>query len=145
MLGIGIWWLCRRRDVENFQVKGPLMVRANEMHERVSQPPERAYACAVAAAVANHLTAGDIDEVVAMLDSSIREVDGIGGQLADAWQQTVASLGSVTEIHPPVRGPGNARGRVVTVGIDCQHGPFQLRVRGIGQVLRTRSRTGIPT
>lgn len=87
---------------------------------------------------------GDIDEVVAMLDSSIREVDGIGDQLAYAWQQTVASLGSVTEIHPAVCGPGNPRGRVVTVGIDCQHGPFQLRVRGIGQVLRTRSRTGIP-
>ena len=91
-------------------------------------PPEKAQACAVAATVAHHLKVGDIAEVVAMLDHSIRDVDGIGDQLAGAWQQTVAPLGSVTEIHAPVCGPANTRGQVVTVGIECERGPFQLRV-----------------
>ena len=99
------------------------------MPERaVSQPPEKAQACAVAAAAANQLKEGDTAAVVAMMDRSLQAVDGIGDQLADAWRQTVAPLGAVTEIHTPVCGPRNARGQVVTVGIACEHGPFQLRV-----------------
>ena len=99
------------------------------MDERaVSQQPAKAQACAVATAAANHLKAGDTAEVVAMLDRSLRDVDGIGDQLTDAWKQAVAPLGSITEIHTPVCGPTNARGQVVTVGIECEHGPFQLRI-----------------
>ncbi len=94
----------------------------------VDPPPPRAHACAVAAAVAGHLSADDIAPVVAMLDASIREADGIADQLADAWRQTAAALGSVITTQAPVCGPANARGRVVTVGIDGEHGTCQLRV-----------------
>ncbi|WP_313675682.1 alpha/beta fold hydrolase [Mycolicibacterium sp.] len=100
------------------------------MREAAVTPPlQVARACAVATAVASHLQAGDTAAVVAMLDSSIRDDgdDGIG-ELADAWQQVVTPLGSITEIRPPVCGPRNSRGQVVTVVIDCEHGPFQLRV-----------------
>jgi len=99
------------------------------MHESaVTQPSGTAQAAAVATAVAGHLKAGDVAEVVAMCDSSIRDIADIGDQLAGAWQQTVAPLGTVTGIHPPVLGPKNVRGQVVTVVVDCEHGPFQVRV-----------------
>lgn len=86
-------------------------------------------ACAVASTVTDHLVAGRIGDVVAMMDPDLTAKHDVGDILTRGWRHTVDGHGPVTGLeHPTAEAPSADGSRVVTIVVRGEQRPFQVRV-----------------